>query len=438
LTTHEVLSRDAIDRMVVTAHRIEVPLDWSRPDASETMGVFAREVVAAEKADDKTLPTICWLQGGPGSESPFPQQRGSWLEQLLTRYRVVLLDQRGTGLSTPIDARALPRHTPAELAEYLRCFRADSIVRYADRIRSLVVGEDADWHLFGQSFGGFCALTYLSFLPEHLSAVIITGGFAPIMHDAESIYRALAERVAERNAEFHSRFPQDSERIRRIIDHLESNHEVDSLGRRLSSRRFLTLGIQLGNAHGAAELHGVIERAANDLNQLGVISGAVHERIAELMAPATNPIYTTLQEACYAQGRATAWAAARVISADPRYQPDARPVPCFTGEMVFPWMFAELAPLRPLREAAELVASYVPWPALYDIERLRANRVPVIGTVYWGDPYVDRELALETARLVGNCEVWITNEYEHAAYRIDPRRVAERLFAMLDQRRARG
>jgi pimeloyl-ACP methyl ester carboxylesterase len=147
--------------MVVTGHRLEVPLDWSDP-AGPTIGVHAREVVAAEHADDADRPAIVWFQGGPGFEVAFPEHRGSWLEQLLTRYRVVLLDQRGTGLSTPVDARSLPLSDPVQLAAYLRNFRQDSIVRDADRLRATLYGDDSTWYVFGQSFGGFCALTYLS------------------------------------------------------------------------------------------------------------------------------------------------------------------------------------------------------------------------------------------------------------------------------------
>ncbi|MGP8160897.1 MAG: alpha/beta fold hydrolase [Candidatus Dormibacteria bacterium] len=436
MNAHKVVSRVAVDRMIVTGHRIEVPLDWSRPGGSATIGVFAREVVAAERADDRALPVICWYQGGPGMEFAFPASRGAWLEQLLTRYRVLLLDQRGTGLSTPLEARALPRRDPGELAEYLRHFRADSIVRDADCFRSVLLGEDADWHLFGQSFGGFCCLTHLSFLPEHVTGVIIAGGFAPVLHDAAAVYAALAERTVERNAAFLARFPEDAERVRRILDHLESAPDVDAHGQRLSARAFLTLGMLLGHLHGAAELHGVVERAIRDLEVLGMLGGAVHQQVAGTMSPATNPLYSLLQEACYAQGAPTRWAAARVIGADARYRPDAQPAPCFTGEMMFRWMFEEWAPLRPLREVAEAIATQGSWPPLYDVDRLRANRVPVVGTVYWNDPYVERGLALETAGLLGNCEVWITNEHEHQAYRVTPGRVAERLFAMLDQRRA--
>ena len=438
MSAHEVVSRVAVDRMIVTGHRLEVPLDWGRTGDKETISVFAREVVAAEKADDQKLPVICWYQGGPGMEFTFPASRGAWLEQLLTRYRVLLLDQRGTGMSTPLEARALPRSDPGELAEYLRHFRADSIVRDADRFRSVLFGDDADWHLFGQSFGGFCSLTHLSFLPDHLSAVIITGGFAPVLHDADTVYAALADRMVERNADYLARFPEDAERVRRIVDHLSSSHDVDAHGERLTARAFLTLGTSLGHLHGAAEVHGAVERAAHDLEAMGMLGGAVHQQVTGLMAPATNPLYSLLQEACYAQGGPTRWAAARAIGADARYRLEALPAPSLSGEMMFPWMFEEWATLRPFRGAAEAIATQLSWTPLYDVDRLRANRVPVVGTVYWNDPYVERGLAMETAGLLGNCEVWITNEHEHQAYRVTPGRVAERLFAMLDQRRAQS
>jgi pimeloyl-ACP methyl ester carboxylesterase len=436
MSAHEVVSRAAVDRMVITGHRIDVPLDWDRPDGTETISVHAREVVAAERADDPKLPVICWYQGGPGMEFAFPTSRGAWLEQLLTRYRVLLLDQRGTGMSTPLEARALPRSDPGELAAYVRHFRADSIVRDAERFRAVLLGEDAEWHLFGQSFGGFCSLTHLSLFPEHVTGVIITGGFAPVLHDAEAVYAALAERMVERNADYLARFPEDAERLRRIVDHLSTVEDVDAHGERLSARAFLTLGTCLGHLHGAAEVHDAVERAAHDLEVLGMLGGGVHQQVAGLMSPATNPIYALLQEACYTQGAPARWAAARVIEADPRYRLDALPAPCLTGEMMFPWMFDEWASLRPLRAAAEALATQVSWTPLYDVDRLRANRVPVVGTVYWNDPYVERGLAMETAGLLGNCEVWITNEHEHQAYRVTPARVAERLFAMLDQRRA--
>ncbi|HEV3275172.1 MAG TPA: alpha/beta fold hydrolase [Candidatus Dormibacteraeota bacterium] len=429
-------SRVVVDRMVVTNHRIDVPLDWSEP-SGPNISVFAREVVAVEHADDANRPAIVWFQGGPGFESAFPAQRGGWLEQLLARYRVLLLDQRGTGLSTPLESRSLPFADATTLGDYLRNFRQDSIVRDADRFRATLYGEDTDWYVFGQSFGGFCSLTYLSFLPEHIRGVIITGGFAPVLHETEEICTRLFNHVATLNAKYYALFPEDATRVRRIVDHLETNTEIDGRGQRLSARRFLMLGAVLGHQHGAAELHAVIERADNDLDQLHLLGGAVHTDVAAMMSPATNPVYTVLHEAAYSNGPATRWAAERARLADRRFALEAQPVPCFTGEAVFPWMLEELAELRPLQDVAHVLAEHEGWPPLYDISRLRTNTVPVVGTVYWDDEYVERAMALETVSLLGTCRPWITNEYEHGAYRVDPKRVADRLFSMLDDLSAR-
>jgi proline iminopeptidase len=79
----------------------------------------------------------------------------------------LFLDQRGTGLSTAVTAATLARQGSAiKQAEYLRMFRADSIVRDCEAIRTCLTAEyptdRKKWSVIGQSFGGFCAVTYLS------------------------------------------------------------------------------------------------------------------------------------------------------------------------------------------------------------------------------------------------------------------------------------
>lgn len=54
----------------------------------------------------------------------------------------------------------------------------------------------------------------------------------------------------------------------------------------------------------------------------------------------------------------------------------------FTGEMVFPWMFEDLAGLRPLKGVAELLAQRANWSKLYDSEQLQSNEVPVVAATY--------------------------------------------------------
>ena len=121
---------------VLTDHTFTVPLDYAQPGGDQ-IEVFAREVVAAGKAADRdSLPWLLYLQGGPGFGGPRPEGRESWLNRALEDYRVLLLDQRGTGRSTPATRQTLAGLSSAQAqADYLTHFRADSIVLDAELIR---------------------------------------------------------------------------------------------------------------------------------------------------------------------------------------------------------------------------------------------------------------------------------------------------------------
>jgi hypothetical protein len=141
------------------------------------------------------------------------------------------------------------------------------------------------------------------------------------------------------------------------------------------------------------------------------------------------PIYSLLHEACYAQEEATRWSAQRVLAEFPEFGLDRDGPIFFTGEMIYPWQFDEYRELQPLKETAELLAEFEDWPRLYDAERLRGNEVPVAAAVYENDMYVERELSLETAEVLG-ARTWITDRYEHDALRSWGKEVLDELFAL--------
>ena len=402
----------------LTEHELDVPLDHADP-GGESITVFAREVADPEGRDK---PFLVFLQGGPGSEAPRPTRLPSspgWLDRALRDHRVLMLDQRGTGRSTPIGT--LPGLSAQQQADRLRHFRADNVVRDCEAVREALGVQR--WSVLGQSFGGFCTLSYLSMAPGSLSAAYFTGGVPPVGRPIDDVYAATYATQRERNRRYYARYPEDRAVVRDLHARAEAGELVLPNGDTVSSDRLRQAGNALGMSDGAEQLHYLLE-----LDPASPAFG--HDLAALLPFGGRNPLYAALQEACYADGGATRWAAQRLLPRD--YRED---VTLFTGEHVFPCSLSEDRELAPLAEATDLLASY-DWPRLYDEDVLRACEVPAAAAVYAEDAYVDRVLSEETVALVPTLRAWVTNELEHNGLRADGERVLDRLFGMASGRLA--
>jgi pimeloyl-ACP methyl ester carboxylesterase len=388
----------------------QVPLDHGAPDGAR-ITVFTREVTAPDGGD---RPYLVFLQGGPGFEATRPTSPPTgWMKRALQDYRVLLLDQRGTGRSTPIGP-TIPGDTPQAQADYLTHFRADSIVRDCETIRRELGIEQ--WSVLGQSFGGFTSMTYLSIAPEGLREAFITGGLSPIGRPVDDIYGATYRRLIVQNRRYFDRYPDDRERVREITRRLDDEDVRLPDGDRLTARRFRQLGMWLGDSAGFELLHHVIELPFGS-------TAFLHDAAAGVRFD-RNPIYATLHESSYADGAPTRWSADRLLPEEVTREG------YFTAEHVFPWMWEDYAGLRGHREAADLLAEH-PWPRLYDAERLRQNDVPVAATIYVNDLYVERDFAEETAATIRGIRTWQTDEFEHNGLRADGERVLGRLIDLV-------
>jgi hypothetical protein len=100
--------------------------------------------------------------------------------------------------------------------------------------------------------------------------------------------------------------------------------------------------------------------------------------------------------------------------------------------MIYPWMFDDYVYLRPFKEAAEILATYDGWSALYDPDVLVKNDVPCAAAIYYDDMYVERAFSDETAKHIRKVRYWVTSEYEHSGLRDgDSERLLGRLLDML-------
>jgi pimeloyl-ACP methyl ester carboxylesterase len=142
-------------------------------------------------------------------------------------------------------------------ANYLKSFRADSIVKDCEAVRKALTADypedDKKWSIMGQSFGGFCCATYLSFYPEGLREAFIFGGLPPARDGPDDVYNKLYRRVRDRNQAYYAKYPEDVDRVKRILNLLgrfgDETVRVQGGEGYMSPRRFLQLGIMFGK-HG--------------------------------------------------------------------------------------------------------------------------------------------------------------------------------------------
>lgn len=407
---------------------LDVPLD--RADASRgSIEVFAR-VITAEGGEDR--PFLLYLQGGPGSEAPRPGLDPSsppWLERALADFRVVMLDQRGTGRSTPVGpdlplpaawgVPTLGQATPEVQAEYLALMRADAIVEDAEAVREALGART--WSVLGQSFGGFCTLRYVSAHADALDTALFTGGLPAVGRSIDEVYGLTWDAMIEKSERHYRRFPDDRDRMRTLMQLAEAGTLRMSDGTPLSATRLRGIGILLGASGGSERLHQILE-----LDHRSPVFR--HDIAAALPFGGRNPLYAVVHESCWADGFATRWAAERTMPA--AYVEDPT---LLAGEHVTHAALVEDPELAPWLPAAELLAARE-WPSLYDVDALRAAEVRGAAAVYHDDAYVPRAFSLETAALLDGVTPWVTSEYEHNGLRAGGDRVLDRLLGLASGR----
>ncbi|HSP63690.1 MAG TPA: alpha/beta fold hydrolase [Pyrinomonadaceae bacterium] len=153
-------------------------------------------MVVPALVDKPASDPIFYFQGGPGGAAT--SVASAWIMTQLHRTRdVVLVDQRGTGKSNPLQCnfRGDPNEMRGYFAEYLtlesvRACRAE-LEKIADlRLYTTTIAmADLDdvraalgydkINVYGGSYGSTAALSYLNFYPRHVRTVTISGVAPP-------------------------------------------------------------------------------------------------------------------------------------------------------------------------------------------------------------------------------------------------------------------
>ncbi|KAH7035031.1 Alpha/Beta hydrolase protein [Microdochium trichocladiopsis] len=435
----------------------EVPLDHAKPDGKQ-ITLFARSAVPHEKPivepkEPSQRPFLVFLQGGPGFGNPLPQDSPLSKYMLDRGYELLLLDYRGTGLSSTVSADTLASiGTPQEQADYLKHFRADTIVKDCEAVRRYLTKdyppEKQKWSIFGQSFGGMTSMTYLSFAPEGLRESFITGGLAALDKGPDDVYPVTYKTVITRNKAYYKKFPGDVATVKWIASKIEELGGAKGIplpaGGLLTVKLLMLLGINFGADGGIDKVHNLMVRMKADLDQFGRFTRATLNIIEQEVSNDEAPIYMLLHEPCwiYGPGIAGNFAADRVGKSFKEYQwlqqdwegvsalQEDEPL-YFLGEMMPEYRLDTCAELMKLKDTVRILAKYDQWPALYDLEQLARNEVPVYAACY-NDMYVDSDMARVTASRIQGIKVFETNVLFHGAIRSKPDEVFRELLKLRD------
>lgn len=403
-------------------HQFTVPADWEKPDTTKPLTIVVREIVDIKDKELKK-PSLLYLKGGPGFQTNLPTDE-NWIAQLQTRFRVFLLDQRGTGMSTPLDIDSilsLDTHDRTKAIKYLANFRADSIARDIEHIR-ISLFKDQPFFTFGQSFGGWCTYSYLSLFPNRATGCFLTGGFPPVGRQPKDVYRKLVPQVDKANKRFLEKYPETTSQLKKLMVELDDN-SLFSLAQK---------GVAAGYSPSHAELRTTIESLYFDIETIGRPSNRSNQLLYDPFSFCTNPLYALLHEPIYCEGIAPNWSGETVMIEE-NTRPDTTNLEkFFLGENILRRTFEVVKQLNPLHDLVDALMKFDGWEPLYNAANLAKNESPVIGTIYENDAAVVSSFARESASLLGNCHV-IESDLDHSAYRSEPKTIFNALFAKYDE-----
>ena len=222
---------------------LAVPLDYAESEAGQISLHVA--VIGARSARATAAPVVL-ISGGPGqSASESLVELRHVFQALSERRDIVVVDQRGTGASSPLhcahelveDPFALRADTTLAMQRMGRCreqlahdprhFDSDAAVADLERVRQAL--GYARWNLYGFSYGSRVAQLYAARFPDHTRSVVMDAVLplgvalgATVDESANQVIAAELARCSEKAA-CDNAFPELAARYRALLEALEAS-----------------------------------------------------------------------------------------------------------------------------------------------------------------------------------------------------------------------
>ena len=285
------------------------------PDQPQGPTITVRFAVVPAVARNKQPDPVFVLAGGPGQAATrSARQMLPVLNEANARRDIVLIDQRGTGGSHPLECKVEETSLGAtfeqsqqierlnaclkEMRGDLRQYATWIAVRDFDAVRARIGAVQVN--LWGGSYGTRAALEYMRQFPQHVRTVVLDGVAPPDMVlpvsfalDADAALAGLVETCA-RDERCHQRYPDMGKRVEELLAQadrgvaIEVSHPLTGIPESLRlDRRVLSslLRVPLYAPQLSAVLpYALVQAAHGDYTPLVALSAAVAGGINENFA----------------------------------------------------------------------------------------------------------------------------------------------------------
>lgn len=187
---------------------IQVPENYLDPQGRKIKVFYEYRL---PKNKDKKLRPICFFYGGPGLD---PRSSIPALIPIIKDHGVIIIHQRGTGLSSP-----LPQIKSETDVLRLKNYLSRAIVEDAEIIRKKLFSKNK-WIVAGQSFGSLIIQRYISMYPESLYSAHAHGFAATSLPTPFAESRILKHKDVLKA--YLEKFPKDKKRLEFIAQKCQS------------------------------------------------------------------------------------------------------------------------------------------------------------------------------------------------------------------------
>ncbi|MDE2090278.1 MAG: alpha/beta hydrolase [Gammaproteobacteria bacterium] len=237
---------DSPQHMQAKCTSLTVPEDRADPNGKKIQLHIA---VLRARAGKPAPDPLFFIAGGPGQAATQAYlEEAPAFERIRQNRDIVLVDQRGTGQSNPLNCPSTPdsnnNPSPDEIARQVqvclkqlpgdpRFYTTSEAVKDLNAVRQALGYNSID--LYGISYGTRVALEYLREFPQHTRSVVLDGVVpadwdvgADVSLDAQQALEGIFARCAQ-DAACHKAFPDLSVNLRRLQQTLEQHPQTVKL-----------------------------------------------------------------------------------------------------------------------------------------------------------------------------------------------------------------